>query len=228
MLYKIGKREKFCSFVQKKLILKSVLILVLKPKYVRVNTLKTKVEDIINLFRDEGWTFLRHFEDNNYETFLSKVSSLEPNEFMLDIHVKELLIFPPKTELFNCPCYKDGRIMIQDKASCLPAVLLNPEPGSTVLDMCAAPGMKTTQMAAMMNNKGIIYAVDHDFKRFQSLNKMVENAGATCIKTINKDVISLTTRDFDSVEYVLVDPSCSGSGKLFLLQNVLPHKKLAC
>lgn len=187
-------------------------ILVAKPKYVRVNTLKATVDEIIALFQNDGWTFTGHF-DGSYEEFLSKVSSLTPEEFMVDLHVKNLLIFPPKTEFYRYPFYKDGRIMIQDKASCLPAILLNPQPGSVVLDMCAAPGMKTTHMAALMENQGKIFAVEFNTKRFESLNKMVECSGATCIKTINRDVITLTAKDCPDVEYVLIDPSCSGSGK---------------
>lgn len=193
------------------------VILVSKPKYIRVNTLKATVEEIINIFRDEGWTFVSHFEDNNYNHFLSKLSSLGPEEFMLDLHVNNLLIFPPKTEFYLYQCYKDGRIMIQDKASCLPAILLNPQPGSTVLDMCAAPGMKTTQIAALMKNQGTIYAVEFSTKRFESLNKMVKTSGATCVKTINRDVMTLTSNDCRDVDYILIDPSCSGSGKKHFL-----------
>lgn len=199
------------------------IVVVAKPKFVRVNTLKTTVDEIINLFRDEGWTLVRHLEDKNYENFLTKLSSLSPEEFMLDLHVKDLLIFPPKTEFHQYPFYKDGRIMIQDKASCLPAILLNPEPGSTVLDTCAAPGMKTTQMAALMKNEGTIFAVEFNTKRFVSLNKMVESSGATCVKTINRDVITLTSQDCPNVDYVLIDPSCSGSGTnlfFFILQFI--------
>lgn len=185
---------------------------VLIPKYARVNTLKTTVEEIIDIFRDDGWIFVRHFENNNYESFVDRVASLAPSEFMLDLHVKTLLIFPPKTEFHMYEIFKDGRISIQDKASCLPAILLNPPPGSTVLDMCAAPGMKTTQLAALMNNEGTLYAVELNNERFESLNNVVMKANATCVKTINADVIQLETRNYQDVEYILVDPSCSGSG----------------
>lgn len=179
----------------------------------RVNTLMATVEEIIDKFRDEGWTFVRHFDDKNYDNFLTKVKNLASDEFMLDLHVKELLVFPPKTEFYFYPFYKNGAITIQDKASCLPVILLNPEPGSIVMDMCAAPGMKTTQMAALMNNMGTIYAVEACKKRYETLNKIVESAKATCVKTICSDVIELTSRDYQDVEYILVDPSCSGSGK---------------
>lgn len=80
--------------------------------------------------------------------------------------------------------------------------------------MCAAPGMKTTQLAALMNNTGTVYAVEYNQKRFETLNKMIELSGATCIKTIDKDVITIKENDCPNVEYILVDPSCSGSGKL--------------
>lgn len=78
--------------------------------------------------------------------------------------------------------------------------------------MCAAPGMKTTQCAALMQNKGQIYAVEINKKRFATLEKIIESAGATCIKSINEDVLRLKTDICPNTEYILVDPSCSGSG----------------
>lgn len=95
----------------------------------------------------------------------------------------------------------------------MPVQILNPTPGSTVLDMCAAPGMKTTQLAAMINNEGTVYAVEFDQKRYETMNKMIELTGASCVKTLNKDVITVTSKECPDVEYVLVDPSCSGSGR---------------
>ncbi|RZB77473.1 methyltransferase NSUN5, partial [Asbolus verrucosus] len=97
-------------------------------------------------------------------------------------------------------------------ASCLPVHILNAERGATILDMCAAPGMKTTQTAAVLGNEGLIYAVEIGTKRFNTLTKIIESSGATCVKTINRDVTTLTDKDCPGVEYILVDPSCSGSG----------------
>lgn len=174
--------------------------------------MKATVEEMIKIFRNEGCTFVSYKQKNNYEEFLSKLTALAQDEFMLDLHVDNLLIFPPKSEFHHFEPYNDGRIMLQDKASCLPVVLLNPPPGSVVLDMCAAPGMKTTQMAALMKNEGKIYAVEFNQKRFEVLNQIVEKSGATCIKTINRDVLKTNVNDFPDVEYILVDPSCSGSG----------------
>ncbi|CAG9829844.1 unnamed protein product [Diabrotica balteata] len=98
------------------------------------------------------------------------------------------------------------------KASCLPVHILNPPPGSTVLDMCAAPGMKTTHLAAVLNDQGTVYATERNPRRFEVLNNIVFASGANCIKTFNKDVLDCTKADFPDVEYILVDPSCSGTG----------------
>jgi putative methyltransferase len=94
--------------------------------------------------------------------------------------------------------------------------ILNPEPGSVLLDMCAAPGMKTTQCAAIIEDKGKIYATEIGKKRFQTLNKIVESSGATCVDMLNVDVTTLTAKECPEVKYILVDPSCSGSG-IYLL-----------
>ncbi|CAH1990797.1 unnamed protein product [Acanthoscelides obtectus] len=183
-----------------------------KPKYVRVNTLKKTVGEAIDAFRDEEWILIKHSDKNDYNGFVEKVAALKDGEFMVDMHVPSLLIFPSKTHFYNHQAYKNATIVLQDKASCLPVHLLAPCPGSTVLDMCAAPGMKTTQLAAALENQGVIYAVERDAKRAGILKGIVGGSGATCVKVINKDVLQCNGKEFPGVEYILVDPSCSGSG----------------
>nr|CAI5869892.1 unnamed protein product [Callosobruchus analis] len=106
---------------------------------------------------------------------------------------------------------KDGEFMVDMH---VPIHLLAPPPGSTVLDMCAAPGMKTTQFAAALANEGLVYAVERDSKRTGILKHIVGSTEATCVKIINKDVLDCSKKDFPAVEYILVDPSCSGSGMI--------------
>jgi putative methyltransferase len=87
-----------------------------KPRYVRVNTLALKVRAALKIFCDEGWKqvdYSRKAED--YASFLHRVASLADNEFIQDLHIKELLIFPNKAEFYNHPLYLEGCIILQDK-----------------------------------------------------------------------------------------------------------------
>ncbi|CAH0555328.1 unnamed protein product [Brassicogethes aeneus] len=183
-----------------------------KPRYVRVNTLSCTVNEAIENFSEEGWVLSKHLDNKDYTGFLEKIIQLNEDEFIPDIHIPNLLIFPIKTQFYRHPAYKNGQIILQDKASCLPVHILAPPPGSVVLDMCAAPGMKTTQVAAILNDQGLVYAVEKDERRFKTLEKIVESSKATCIKCFNKDILTCDNETFPNVEYILVDPSCSGSG----------------
>lgn len=100
----------------------------------------------------------------------------------------------------------------QIQASCLPAFTLKPEPSSVVLDMCAAPGMKTTLLSAIMRNKGKIFAVEQNERRFHDMEKMVQAAGCENVTPVLNDSLSLSGTDYQDTEYILVDPTCSGSG----------------
>ncbi len=81
----------------------------------------------------------------------------------------------------------DRRFYIQDEASQLVPLLLGPRPGEEVLDACAAPGGKSTQMAAMMENSGVIYAVDKHTERLKRVKGAAGRLGAEIVKTIHAD-----------------------------------------
>ncbi|KAK1124747.1 hypothetical protein K0M31_006109 [Melipona bicolor] len=183
-----------------------------KARYVRINTLLLSVEKGISYFQEEGWCIMP--KCSNYTEYLNAVKNLKQPNFIQDFHIPELLVFPPHTIFYRQAKYNNGEIVLQDKASCLPSQLLNPARGSVVLDMCAAPGMKTSHLAAIMENTGKIYAVEVDKLRYQMLCKTIELTGASCVETVNKDALTLKSDEYPNVEYVLVDPTCSGSGML--------------
>ncbi|KAF6735502.1 putative 28S rRNA (cytosine-C(5))-methyltransferase [Oryzias melastigma] len=181
------------------------------PRYVRVNSLKTTVEDVVDYLKRDGYT---------YQGQASRLDdlTLKSKNFVKDMHLPELLVFSPKTDFHDHFLYKAGHIILQDKASCLPAHLLNPPSGSHVIDACAAPGNKTSHLAAIMKNKGRLFAFDLDAKRLATMSTLLLRAGVTCQQLANQDFLKVNpdSPQYKDVEYVLLDPSCSGSGMVFL------------
>ena len=105
--------------------------------------------------------------------------------------------------------YLLGLFSIQEPASQLPVQVMNPSPGETVWDMCAAPGGKTTQMAEYMNNQGLIIAYDIDRKRIYSLENHLERCGVENCLVYHRDA-SLTKLEY-SFSKILLDAPCSGN-----------------
>lgn len=103
------------------------------------------------------------------------------------------------------------RIKIQSFESCLPVHFLNPEKDSTVIDATAAPGNKTTQCYDAMEGTGKIFAFEMDEGRCKTLNKMIEEYGCDNVTVENKDFLTVDPEEIKP-DYMIVDPSCSGSG----------------
>ncbi|XP_071331756.1 28S rRNA (cytosine-C(5))-methyltransferase isoform X1 [Trachinotus anak] len=185
------------------------------PRYVRVNTLKTTVEDAVDYLVRDGFS---------YQGQASRLDdlTLKEKDFVMDLHLLELLVFSPKTDFHNHFLYRAGHIILQDKASCLPAYLLNPPAGSHVIDACAAPGNKTSHLAAIMKNKGKLFAFDLDAKRLATMSTLLLRAGVTCQQLANQDFLKVDpdSLQYKDVEYILLDPSCSGSGMVCLRDNI--------
>eukprot|EP00102_Acyrthosiphon_pisum_P026526 XP_016663736.1 PREDICTED: probable 28S rRNA (cytosine-C(5))-methyltransferase [Acyrthosiphon pisum] len=190
----------------------------MKPRFFRVNTLLTTLEKILEKLSE--LKFIKLKTPKSYAQFLELIKSDKfkgRNVFVQDIHIKELLVFNSKVKFYEIEEYNNGSLIVQDKASCLAAYLLNPKSNSTVLDMCAAPGMKTSHLAAIMQNTGKLYAVDRSKERFYILQNMLEKYGVQNVETFNMD--ALTFPYYDDVKYILLDPSCSGSGIVDRVRN---------
>lgn len=115
--------------------------------------------------------------------------------------IKDLFTFPGVME----------KIKVQNFSSCLPAFILNPEPNSTVIDATASPGNKTTHLCSIMGNTGKILAFERNRQRYSTLVEQVEKYGAKNVTAIHKDFLTVSPEEYKA-DYVLVDPSCSGSG----------------
>ncbi|XP_037010629.2 28S rRNA (cytosine-C(5))-methyltransferase [Artibeus jamaicensis] len=180
------------------------------PRFVRVNTLKTCCDDAIDYFKRQGFSY------QGRASSLEDLRALKGKRFLLDPLLPELLVFPAQTDLHDHPLYQAGHLILQDKASCLPAMLLAPPPGSHVIDACAAPGNKTSHLAALLKNQGKIFAFDLDAKRLASMATLLARAGVSCCQLAEEDFLTVSPSDqrYRQVQYILLDPSCSGSGML--------------
>ncbi|XP_035391743.1 probable 28S rRNA (cytosine-C(5))-methyltransferase [Electrophorus electricus] len=182
------------------------------PRYVRVNTLKTTVEDVIDYLKRAGYSY------QGTATCLEDLCHLSGKMFVGDLHLRELLVFSAKMDFHDHYLYKAGHIILQDKASCLPAYLLDPPSGGHVIDACAAPGNKTSHLAAIMKNKGKLFAFDLDAKRLSTMSILLLRAGVTCHQLANEDFLKVDplSPKYKEVKHILLDPSCSGSGMVCL------------
>ncbi|KAI9580441.1 28S rRNA (cytosine-C(5))-methyltransferase [Glossina fuscipes] len=184
-----------------------------KPRYVRINTNIVSIADAHAMLA-ENWYKKDCPPFENYDEFLKAVETLEENEYMVDMHVDDLLIFHNKQKYFwaTHEYTESKKFMLQDKATCLAAKILNPPIGSIILDMCAAPGMKTIHLSNLVKNQGTIYAIEKDAERYRLLRSMTKKVKCKNIKPIEADVLTITPEECPDVEYILLDPPCSGSG----------------
>jgi 16S rRNA (cytosine967-C5)-methyltransferase len=123
----------------------------------------------------------------------------------------EGLVLEAPFDAFASPLWEQGLFMPQSRAAMAVARALRPEPGETVLDLCAAPGGKTTHLAALMGNEGRIVAVERHPGRAEALERTAERMGATIVEVRTADATAPQPEQYDRV---LVDPPCSDLGTL--------------
>ena len=119
-----------------------------------------------------------------------------------------------ENEIKELDIYKNGEIYLQSLSSMLPPIVVAPKEGENILDMAAAPGGKTTQMASMSNNKAMITACEKNKIRAERLKYNLEKQGTSRVTVMVKDARRLD--DFFSFDKILLDAPCSGSGTLNL------------
>jgi tRNA (cytosine49-C5)-methyltransferase len=168
-------------------------------------------------FREYSLSFLRRSIriNTNLASIAEVKKSIQEKGWQLDPipWCKEgfWIFHPDRRDVGNLFEHHLGQIYVQEAASMIPPLVLNPKPGEIVLDMCAAPGSKTTQMAVMMKNKGLIVANDYKGARLQSLGINLQRSGLT-----NTIVSLMSGKRFHEFEFdkILVDAPCSGTGTI--------------
>ena len=129
-----------------------------------------------------------------------------------DPELPEALVIDEPFDVAASAAAASGLIWPQSRASMLPARLLAPEPGMRVLDLCAAPGGKSGQLAALMDDRGTLVCVERHAGRARALSETLARFGASCARVVEADALDFAeTRGFDRI---LLDPPCSGLGVL--------------
>ncbi|CAD6191455.1 unnamed protein product [Caenorhabditis auriculariae] len=135
-----------------------------------------------------------------------------------------LVVYDSQVPVGATPEYLAGHYMIQGLNSLLPVMALAPQPGDRVLDMCAAPGGKTSHIAALMKNSGVLYANDFNFERCRAVIGNLHRLGV-----VNAVVCNLNGEEFCKIrpngfDRILLDAPCSGTGVIWKDQSVKTSK----
>ena len=158
------------------------------PTYIRINTLKGSEKDLLKKVEAEGVT-------------LEKVPKLR--------HTYSVI--KNQRRLTKTASFRDGAFYIQDKASCLAIEVADPQAGETVLDICAAPGAKTTYLAQLMRNKGAIYSIDYSKRRMRVWTRETKRMDVKIATPVVADVNDLLPVNV-SADVLILDPPCTGTG----------------
>jgi len=121
-----------------------------------------------------------------------------------------------KGEISQIDEYREGTFYIQDLSSILATLILDPKPNEKILDVCSAPGSKTTHIADLTKNKATILANDIEVGRTNSLRNVIEQFGATSAKITLSDGREFGRKYPDYFDKVLLDAPCSGEGRIYM------------
>ena len=158
------------------------------PTCIRLNALKASEEAILGKLAEEG----------------VKLEKIEPLK-----HAYKLV--GAKQPLTDAASFREGLFYIQDKASCFAAEAADPKPAMTVLDVCAAPGAKTTYLAQLMQNQGSICSVDYSIRRMQAWRREMARMGVKIAEPVLSDAcVSLPF--MLEADVVVLDPPCTSTG----------------
>lgn len=160
------------------------------PLTVRVNTLKTTRENLI-----------QNIEDRDIEVIKTKYSPTGIS-FLTGINPVEI------------PGFESGLFTVQDEGAQIISLLLNPRPGERILDACSAPGGKSTHIAELMENRGEIIACDINPSRLKLIESQSRRLGVKIIKTICADASDKGFLEGERFDRILIDAPCSGLGTI--------------
>jgi 16S rRNA (cytosine(967)-C(5))-methyltransferase len=158
------------------------------PTYVRVNTLKLDAGNILERLAKES----------------INVEKVEGFKYVYRV-------IGSKQPMIRTASHKEGLFYIQDKSSCFVVEVADPKPGMTALDVCAAPGAKTTYLAQLMQNKGVIYSLDYSRRRMRVWKNEVVDMDTKIAEPIIANACFQLPLDLQ-VDVLILDPPCTSTG----------------
>ena len=164
---------------------------------IRVNTIKTCMTEIKEILEKEEISF----------------KEVPWNDFALIIENAD------ESRIRKLQIYNNGEIYMQSLSSMIPPIVLNPQANESILDMAAAPGGKTTEMACLSNNQAMITACEKNKIRCDKLKYNLEKQGVNRITIMQEDARKLS--DFFKFDKILLDAPCSGSGTINITDSNL-------
>ena len=197
------------------------------PMCLRVNRLRTDRDTLLAKFAEAGIAaragelpssiFLVETGSRGRESLSPAGDAEEVVIEQLDSRPEEKTFDPvapqTTTRVDQMPGFVEGEFVVQDESAQRAAELLAPQPGETVLDLCAAPGTKTTHLAELMRNEGRLIATDSSEERLRLVPQNAERLGLSIIETavVTLEGTNIPPGPFDAI---LIDAPCSNTGVL--------------
>jgi 16S rRNA (cytosine967-C5)-methyltransferase len=193
-----------------------------KESYIAVAFPEWLYKRFKNNFGDETFKLLQSLNEpapvclraNRLKTERERLQKLLQNENVATQFgdSEDALILETRQNVFTTDCFKSGLFEVQDQASQRVSKLLDPKSGERIADMCAGAGGKTLHLAALMKNKGSLFAADISERKLEELKKRAARAGVSNLKVQLIENSKSIKRHADSFDGVLIDAPCSGSG----------------
>lgn len=171
------------------------------PTAIRTNTLKISRRELQKALYEQG-----------IETEDSKTA-------------KDGLLVKKAGGLFESKAYNEGLFIVQDQSAMLVSEILDPQPGEYVIDLCSAPGGKTTHIAQLMDNKGSITARDIHEHKIEIVEKLAAKLGIDIISVQKSDALQIDKNLVSKADRVLADVPCSGLGILARRPEIKNRRK---
>lgn len=189
------------------------------PEFLKSKLLAQYGDEVTNKILD-GYskkrkvTFRINTIKTNFEKIKEELEKEEINFAVSDFYENAIILNDvDENKIRTLEMYKNGEIYLQSLSSMLPPLILEPREKENILDMTAAPGGKTTQIAMLANNKALITACEKNKIRYDRLAYNVEKQGAKGINLMQEDSRKLS--NYFSFDKILLDAPCSGSGTLY-------------